>query len=673
MVYKFSGDMNVGVVPASKNTVWQYTGSSTYTFRLTPDASLADGYEKQYRTFAVKQKNDIVITTLFTTDSGKLKKVTTTIKDYFADPGVNNTVVYKSWFEQSGAFERFVKPNSSEGDSGLYGSVEEAMYYLASTAKNAPDLVFDGTNGTYVYDTKGNDTYISDHTVTDYVYDLAGNDVYESESSGTIRVYDYAGKDVYWATFSGSDLRAYDYAGNDKYSVAKNANAIIRDYAGNDEYTVVDNTNDSQREIDDYKGNDKYYLDNTNAVISDDAGKDTYYLSNGAAVRIYDNGNGNDTFYVDSCTDMIYDKSGTYFKIQNEAGNDTYNITQLTFDEKPDLQTNKIAINEGAGNDKYNIKGNEDNWAMVDNLGIYDGEGNDKYTFTLANSNDAINNVSIIDGDGADTYTLKGFSIDEKEIERSMVPWNSIYGVDINDMLKSNDKYTFDAVDAFSIDDAGGNDTYKINNCERGAIMDWGGNDKYTLTPRYTNWFKSPSKFESPAGYGQLCVNDYGSGNDTYTVDISENWDTGVLIYDEDGNKDSLTLSNAKKGDIVFMANITSAGKCSPGGTFIAYNRTNNSFVSLYDFYHVDSSSGIITGFGDGRVETIKAGSTVLKDVQKEGLYGDFNSLRAEVGAWLADNDYGSVNEALMSNSDVAKATMVAFFTHSEIPQLLPL
>ena len=587
MTTKFYGDKPLTVTPKSKNTTWEYKGTSaSYLFSVNPDVTSSAGYDENYKTFAVKQKNNLVITTVFTTVAGKVKKVTNTIKNFFADKTKTDyTVKYKSWFTVNGTFSPTITPSTPEGKSGLFGAKSGSMYLLASTAKNAPELVL-STSTSLVYDTKGNDKYRSAHSNYDYVYDMAG-------------------KDEYSATFNKGVLYTYDYKGSDKYNVGNNAELHTFDYAGNDKYSLEDSLY---------------------TKIDDRAGKDTYNIMD--------------------YNDHSYNNEGSPdFSVSDKKGNDTYNIIAIDFDYNS-ISDGVYAISDLAGNDKYNFSGTKDYNAVIDDLCIYDKKGDDKYTMTVNSSDDGIGYTYIYDDAGSDTYTLKG------------AWYNSIFYVKIYDKSKSKDKYNFNKVNNFYIADQGGNDTYKITN-SYGSIWDEGGNDKYTI---------NPSSKESTYYLEYIYANDSGKGKDSYNVNISNRHGGGVSITD-DGGKDSLILSGFGKGDIsnlVFMTDINYEGECTDKGSLIIYNTMNESFVRINNFYNVNSSGDII-GFGDGKIETIKVGNTVLKTTQSQALYNDFNNLKANIAGWLEDNEYSSVDQALISTSSDgrnAREGLARIFAH---------
>ena len=632
MAKKFSGNQQITVTPTSKSTVWQYTGGTTpYEFTLTNSASEIEGYNPEYRSFAVKSKNDIVITTMFATTAGKVKKVTNTIKNYFKDTTADYKVYYSYYTDKPRTHT--VRPNTDEGANGLFGTVENAECYLASSAKNASLVTFSADHRTEVLDLKGNDNYKTDHeeNITDYFYELAGNDYYRTESGGTIRVNDYSGKDKYEVWGSNSILKAYDYKGNDKYSMISCTGFVINDYAGNDDYRPFLNTAEADRIINDFKGNEYYLVESTSVEINDNSGKDNYQIYK-SKVHINDTGKGNDTYGIYDCFNFVY--SDNDFTIEDEKGNETYNITGLTFSDT----IKKNAIKDVSGNDKYNLKDGESRKVKVEKVNILDESGKDKYNFTVSDTEGSIKNVNIYDNAGADVYTLTGH--EDKYI----------FGVTIYDKSNSKDKYNISKNDGTKIYDYGGNDTYKLAESRWINVIDNAGNDKYTISQTIKNY---------------VTISDKSKGKDSYTFDISKG-QSGWVIITDDGGKDSLTLSGVKKDDIVFMSNIIDDETIF--NDIFAYDKISRNFACINNFYNVEDNT--ITGFDDGRIETVKAGKTTLKNVQSEALYQDFNSLKADVVNWLSEAGGGSVYSVLNSGTNYQKDCLVALFTHQDLPPI---
>ena len=86
---------------------------------------------------------------------------------------------------------------------------------------------------------------------------------------------------------------------------------------------------------------------------------------------------GNDTYGIYDNFDMTYDNKD--FVIENEMGNETYNITGLTYS---DSSMEKYAIKDSSGNDKYNFKDGESRKVKVNNVNILDENGKDIALFT---------------------------------------------------------------------------------------------------------------------------------------------------------------------------------------------------------------------------------------------------------------------------------------------------
>ena len=642
MVKKFSGSQDITLTPKSKSTTWKYTGGKApYVFNVDTESS--SEYEYDDKTFATRSKDDLVLTTVFSTLNGKIKKITNTIKNYFADTSAEYTVNYSTRYNWHAGYTNTILPNTPEGAWGLYGSEisGESEFILAQTGKHPAEILITETlGGFHIYNTSGNNKYKNTSTYENFVHDMAGTDKYETQNKGTLWVYDYAGRDEYNAA-NEATLWAYDYAGKDDYSMMSDVHFDITDYAGNDNYSVLAANDDlgegEKRIIYDMKGNDTYFFGASSVEVSDGAGKDKYDIYNGSKVLLDDGGKGNDTYEIELCSGMNYGLNQD-FRIYNEKGNETYNIHSLDFTSVPDTGEYEFAIGDTYGNDKYNLKRTKDTDVKVKNVSTIDSYGNDKYTATLDNDAGIIDNVTFVDNSGNDTYTLKGFELT-----------NTVKTVTIIDeeqgTAKGKDKYNFTAVEDFEIFDEKGNDTYKLV-YSTGYVEDDEGSDKYTVKA-VTN--------------GGVSIHDYQKQNDTYSVDISGASDSCVYIDDAGGNKDSLTLSNIKNDRLVLMADVKSDGTYLTDSLYI-YDKTSRNTVILADFYK-ENESGSFTGFGDGRIETIKAGKTVIREAQTENLYKFFEGVKSEVGAWLATTDYGSV-EAVMDSDDVgAKNQLVAYFT----------
>ena len=660
---KFNDDTTIDIRPVSKNSTYEYNGTGTYTFTITNSFKNTkgddlSGYEPFYYNLGIKDGDNLVITSIFSKENGSIKKITTTIKNYFANENTNS-VTYKSYFEQTKSHATYtITPNTVPGNEGLYypGSAASGPYYILGTNKGDPNIMSElSMYGQNYFDRKGNDTY-EDHmtSLPAYTYDLAGKDTYEADNGGILYTHDFAGNDIYSAKSNSETTTRFiarDFAGNDDYSIKTKAQFDIIDYKGNDKYSVEENaaaTTYCTNTIEDGTGNDAYTLYDAKVTVNDVLGKDTYTIY-GVADGIHTNDfSGNDKYNILSAESDAHGEDG--FVTYDSAGSDTYNIAQLVYDEE--IPENLYDMTDLAGNDKYNfkkvtVKNKDKSKSTFDlnaqNIAISDQAGNDKYAVTIADETDIASDILITDDAGADSYTIKG-------IDKNTVDYLTIY--DTNPTSK--DKYNIAWTTALKIRDHGGNDTYTLKKTQ-GIVTDAAGSDKYTVEAM-SNW--------------DMSIIDEGSLNDSYKVNATAT-QSFVEISDGGGNKDSLVLSGARKSDIVFMVDIKSDNTYKTFGDklqLFAYNKKTDSLVVLDDFYTV-SNDGFISDFSTGRIETVKAGSTKLTDMN---TYTTFNSFitKAEIAGWLSDNTKGSVYSVMTGSDADAKAAMVAYFS-GETPQAL--
>lgn len=265
-----------------------------------------------------------------------------------------------------------------------------------------------------------------------------------------------------------------------------------------------------------------------------------------------------------------------------------------------------MIFNDIYGNDTYNVEGSN-------GLVIYNALGNDKYNLSTSGEMLPLDNVRIDDNTGKDTYTITG-------TDDANAGEVTIYDFDDKSADKYNVSYT---TDFYSYDD-GGKDTYNIT--QTSAI-----------------------------------INDYGTANDTY------NFDSLCLIsgygswIDDCGGKDTLNIKNLDKNNIVYMTNYRKNGNHSDSdSSLILYDKVNKGFLELEYFYFDDDDDGVYDDFGDGRIETIKAGKTKLKDVPEAEYFTA--TLKNEVGQWLSNNSYSDVLAVLETGNDTSIQQLVAYF-----------
>ena len=103
----------------------------------------------------------------------------------------------------------------------------------------------------------------------------------------------------------------------------------------------------------------------------------------------------------------------------------------------------------------------------------------------------------------------------------------------------------------------------------------------------------------------------------------------------------------------------------------IVFDKTSGSYIYLDSFYSGDETG--ITGFGDGRIETVKAGKTTMKEAQSETLYQKFNSdeLRTVVAGFitsLGKDTIADVYDVFLYGTDQNKADLAYVFETGKLP-----
>ena len=642
----------IHINPKSKNMTYEFNTetSANFTTDFVDDkGNDVTGYEAKYNNFAFKKDNDLIVTTIFTSEKGSIKKVNTTFKNFFADESKNYMVYYKTfkdyvpmWNETSaywGGEGYPIKPNTAVGTHGLYDyqyNPNATRYLLDTTGDDYTQSL--STADSYVYDEKGNDTYRNKYAHNNYIYDMAGNDDYGLEGTfadpaGMLYVSDYKGKDSYLAGGKGSILQVQDYAGNDNYELDPMLNFLIDDYKGNDTYLIrataaIDTSNKlKQNVIMEWNGNDKYTLtEGAKAQIIDEGGKDTYdiKLNSSSHVFISDAGKGNDTITVKNGSNISYE----YFEAWNDSGNETYNIESVYFDKDSyddAVDGGDAAVNDEYGNDKYNLKdvdyialndtyGN-DTYNVVDSEGmtINNIYGNDKYNLSVSGEMAALNDIYIYDCVGKDVYTVNKDSDDYA---------GKIQIKDYDD--KSSDKYNVSYT----------TDLY---------IYDWGGKDTYNIAQ------------------SSAVITDYEADNDTYNfneLSLIDGW--GSFIDDRGGKKDSLSIKNISNENIIYMTDYDANQGYNGDQSLVLLDLSNRGYIKIHNFYSDYNDDGIYDDFGNGQIETIKAGKATLKDVPDADCFTA--SLRNSVAGWLSSNNFDDVMEAIRDGSDAQVQQLAQLF-----------
>ena len=560
---KFYENYDHIVTPTSKNVVLEYKGDDSVYFGITVDISgkNATKYYSNYENVSVRNGDDLIVKTIFISNSGSPKTVTTTIKDYFTNPYFDNNFTLESNLLKNQTY--IITQNTSGGTNGLYsekGDFDSSDFILAPKYDNEQPFNLKKSHDDFVYDEKGKDNYdIASSSGRDYFLEMAGNDKYNASDASNPHIQDLKGNDEYVAENTNTRMSIEDYSGNDKYEAKDSAIIITNDYKGNDEYIAQDN---GSIQINDNKGNDKYWLWSHSASwIVDSAGNDSYDLLNAvidapAKLSIVDY-KGNDKFSIKKSSNIqIIDASGAdkyeilngsnAVSLQDYSGNDGYTIAggsnnlELTDAAGNDKYTlndcNYVEISDTKGSDSYKLIGTETN--KVTNTTITDELGNDKYVLEHINperKGDDNNKSSILDQNGNDSYSIKetwDLTItDDLGNDKYTLTGENI-NLEIND-YSGKDSYTSKGTTkltcAYIVDNGADTDIYNLNGFNTGYISDYGGNNKYTV---------------SSSVY--LDIYSYGYGNDTYNIKNIEDFS----IEDAFGN-DKYTITTSLSGDII--------------------------------------------------------------------------------------------------------------------------
>ena len=560
---KFYENYDHVVTPTSKNVVLEYKGgnSAWFTFNVDISGKNATKYYNNYENVSVRSGNDLIIKTIFISNGGSAKTVTTTLKNYFAEPLLQEIEIQSNLLKNQ---TYIIAQNTEIGTNGLYsekGDFDSSDFILAPKYDNEQPFNLKKSHDDFVYDEKGKDNYdIASSSGRDYFLEMSGNDKYSASDSSNPHIEDLKGNDEYVAENNETRMKIYDYSGNDEYEAKDSATIITNDYKGNDEYIAQDN---GSIQINDNKGNDKYWLWSHSASwIVDSAGNDFYELFNAvmddpqAKLSIVDY-KGNDKFNIKNSSNIqIIDGSGAdkyeilngsnSVSLQDYSGNDGYTVSggsnnlELTDAAGNDKYTlndsNYVEISDTKGSDSYKLIGTETN--KVTNTTISDEFGNDKYVLEHINperKGDSNNKSSILDQNGNDSYSIKETwdldVIDELGNDKYTLTGENI-NLEINDD-SGKDSYiskgTTKLTCAYIVDGGTETDIYNLNGFNVGEIQDYGGNNKYTVSSSV-----------------DLDIYSYGYGNDTYNIKNIEDFS----IEDAFGN-DKYTITTSLSGDII--------------------------------------------------------------------------------------------------------------------------
>ena len=524
-------------------------------------------------------------------------------------------------------------------------------------------------------------TFSNTDTVRTTVVEAGGNDKYTfselAPNAATARIEDMGGKDSYTMT-SSTGIVIDDFAGNDKYTVK---NCIELEPGGSGE-----NHNDWQTDnglknniyICDYSGNDTYNIDNFKTVEGQDAyiymydetGNDKYNLNELYQVDIED-GYGNDKYNVSNSTDII---------LENYSGNDTYTIKNTNGIEISEEEWN---YGDVKGNDKFNITdsrgmdidceyGNKNfnikNCSEIDIYCEYTENNKfnltncdtviieDEYWYDYASSVYNLKNITTYmyilsyKDYSNDKYTVSGgnFALDLGELHSEI---NDDGGKDTYKITNTNNLKMNDYSDSCD-------DTYTITNCDNFYIYNSDGNEKYTLKNTSNvrlrdNLGEDTYNITSCSG---MYIHDENDSSDKYTIKLGKEGG-GIKIADDGGAADSLKISNLNQKNIVFMSNFNNSG-VDADNSLIMYDTKSGGFVQICNLYQLSGSDYSTEAFGNGFIETVKAGKTI--DITSSDIIDQLNSAREAVVGFLGAGQ--SVVDVLNSGDAAQIGQLITYF-----------
>lgn len=661
----------------SKSYIWAYGEDKQKTLSFITETT--EGYGK-IGTIYVKNGNNLdIITKYLNFSKGNIKTITNTVKNYYTTQNTgaitidsNPVAITETYKIAKGGYTI----NSSDTPEYIYG------------AKGEYNFTGSGEYGAEIYEEKGNNVYNIDNTLTtgiNAVYDFRGNDKYNF-SSNTVSsniVLDFKGNDKYFSK-ENTKLFISEYKGNDKYNF-ENSDIFSTDYSGADCYEV---SNASRLYLYDVKGKDKYQISNSsvlNQMILDVEGNDKYNVIDCSNLTINEsevnenNKSGKDTYNIISSSSIEINESSKF------SGNDAYNFTSVdnsalsSSDEILDFQ----------GSDKYNINtskninftdvSGKDSWKILlsNGLNVIEYEGNDKYK--INNSN----NITINDNKGNDNYGVLSNSININLVDREgkdKYNLDNSFDLTIKDLAQSSDRYTFNNIHNANITDNGGDDVYKISNSSditiqnnSAIIMSDKNRDANTFNISnstfeiYTNKanYNTDNNFISKDSYNinssSGIIEDYDMANDKYNINKLNG---SLIINDFGGNKDSLVVSNLKANNVVFMAGAkwnNSFTLQNTDNSLYIYDEENKGYAAIGSYFK--SQNNEYTDFGDGKIESVKAGKKELSGLVN---IDELNNIQSAVAGWLKTNNYMSVVDVLDSSKQADIDSLVAVFKGSK-------
>ena len=175
-----------------------------------------------------------------------------------------------------------------------------------------------------------------------------------------------------------------------------------------------------------------------------------------------------------------------------------------------------------------------------------------------------------------------------------------------------------------------------------------------------------------------MAIEDTGaSKKDSYTIGALN---SKAYIKDDGGTGDMLTITSAKKGNLIFLAdysyNAAAGDAVVNSGSLFVFDKTKGGFIQLGDFFKTGESNYLAYGAdgkatkGTGYIESMKAGKTALNSTISSYITETkLNAWAEAVSSWLNDgaHEYGSITNLVQNGSDADIKNFIAYCTQNNI------
>ncbi len=525
------------------------------------------------------------------------------------------------------------------------GTIEGGYGYDSLTGGSGDDYISGGLGNDTIKGGNGNDTLFGG-LGSDKLYGQAGNNtyLYDTYVFGSDTIYT-SGKGETIIDFSSTDLtftnNGVDGAYNDGFSYTKSGNNLIINYAtsleqvGNSSITISNffkssntftlNTKEGQLNLKDAVIYFAGTSDKTNKITGSSIND---YIVGGDLKDTLKGGSGNDTIIGGLGNDTITGGKGSNTIIYNKGdGND---VIVLTKGENLDI---KLAGFDDASEISYKVSGK--------NL-VLSYTNDDGSTSTITIKNFGTSDVTTSTG-SVNLYINDTFVYDLR-LDNYLPEYNSF----------TAKKYSYtgnwhsEIIDATSL-----NDSSVIVKNNKGASINAGGGNDTIYGSEYNDTIKGGAGDDVIyGGFGKNTI-DGGSGSDTYCLFVEKD------TTDYNVQKETTTIKDTGKGS----SDVDTAIFYETSENLQIWFNVDKNGKSSYVFNVEDTATGDTAKLTN--VEEIIANANTADDTSDDLVY-DYESVKSQVAAWLAENGYKDVSAAMKNATATAVDELMAIFNSEE-------